>query len=233
MSDRLEGNNIVIFDIETLASADDCRFCGGSSARHVLDWRSGYHAHTPIGWNDHARLGLAIGCWWDCQDGTYHWFDAHTLAATLEHWVARQCLLVTYNGLQFDGPLLAEVVRGPLKEEPARVEALVEAFARLMMQGYDVLGAIWQADPDRKFARGLNGLDAVSQANGYGRKAMDGATAPRLWAEGRIAEVIAYCQADVDKTRRLFAQVVATGQILRGDGQPITLRPPMLPEVAE
>lgn len=224
----LAGRNVIIVDCETLHSASDCLLCGASAERHGLEWHGEYHQHIPIGWERHRELGLSIGCAWDYQDMAYHWFDVHTLAATLTQWVERQCLLVTFNGLGFDGFLLQAVL---LEHEPEALahELLCEAFARLMRQGYDLLQCIWDADPDRKFERGLNSLDAISQANGYGRKALDGTMAPRLWAQGRIAEVISYCQSDVDKTRRLFELVDATGQLLRGDGQPLPVARPLLP----
>ena len=85
-----------------------------------------------------------------------------------------------------------------------------------------------QVDPERKFERGLNSLGAISVANGFGEKEMDGATAPRSWAQGRHAEVIEYCYNDVLKTQRLFEKIVLDGAIMRGDGQPIQLVPPTL-----
>lgn len=224
----LAGRNIVVYDIECLRSASDCLLCGASAERHALEWHGEYHAHTPIGWERHAELGLSIACFFDYQDMACHWFDVHNLAETLTTWVERQCYLVTFNGLFFDGPLLQAVLVAH-EPEPLCHELLGEAFARLMRQGYDILQAIWTADEARKFERGLNSLDAISAANGYGHKALDGATAPRLWAQGQRAAVLNYCQADVEKTRKLFELVDATGQLLRGDGQPLAVARPLLP----
>ena len=102
----------------------------------------------------------------------------------------------------------------------------------LWQRSYDILAEIWAVDPDRRFERSRNSLDAISQANGYGAKEMDGAMAPRLWAQGHHAEVINYNLGDVIKTKQLFEQIVATGEILRGDGQPILLRSPFAEEAS-
>jgi hypothetical protein len=214
----LAGQNIIVLDCETLRSATDCFVCDLSQAAHG----GGMHAYVPIGWKNHAFLSLSVGCYFSYVDGLFHWFDRHTLAeTTLMGLVTMRPLLVTYNGLTFDGPLLAALV--------AQTDVhLADAWlAYVQARSYDLLDQIWRVDPDRKFERGLNGLGAVSQANGYGTKEMDGSVAPRLWREGRYADVLNYCQADVWKTRMLFEQVCATGQLRRGDGSVVTLPPPV------
>ena len=217
----LEGKPIICFDCETLLSASDCAICEQIEEAHT----DTNHPYTAIGWHDKQRLSLSIGCAFDYATMQYSFFDLHTLESTVQGWVARQPLMVSFNGLLFDGPLL----RAILRNRSEVLHPLCDAFKDLMRRGYDVLNAVWQADPARKFEKGLNSLDALSQANGYGAKEMDGATAPRLWAQGRYAEVIAYNVGDVLKTRKLFEQLVATGTLLRGDGQPLTLARPILP----
>jgi hypothetical protein len=233
MADRLglAGQNIVVLDLETARSADDCRHCGyGADVHSVIS--SACTRYERLGWNDPTALGLSIGCLYDYQDSWLSWFDVHTLAATMAWLVDRQPLMVTFNGLQFDFVLMRGLVRqdaGQPFHDPATLRALCADFQDLCARSYDLLAQIWQADPERKFEKGLTGLDAISQANGFGAKEMDGATAPVLWRQGQYARVLTYCAGDVRKTKALFELVLDTGQLLRGDGRPLVLPLPVLP----
>ena len=227
---ELNGQNILVLDLETRRSATDCRFCQDAQGEHALKQSHGY---TPLGWENHAALGLAIGCYWRYADNRLGWFDGPTLAALVQDLVERQPLLVSFNGLGFDFVLMralldeqAETLRreaGAVVNEAEALWALSTQFQALFTQSYDLLAEMWKVDAARKFERGLNSLDAIAQANGMDAKALDGATAPRLWAQGRYAEVIAYNVADVLKTKRLFELVCAGEPLRRGDGTSITL----------
>ncbi len=252
---RQEYDNVVILDLETARSAEDCQHCGKSKETHGTGVAAchtplfGLAVYKPIGWDNKVALGLSIGCYWDTRDSRMHWFDVHTLEAAMRYFVATQPLLVSFNGIAFDFPLMRALLRhraeeglekaGPGIGEAAyqarhaaadqreRLELLCDTFQALCATSYDILAEIWKVDPSRKFERGLNSLDAISQANGLGAKEMTGAQAPLLWQQGRYAEVIGYCQGDVEKTKALFDLVCAGQPVLRGDGQPITLRNPL------
>ena len=146
------------------------------------------------------------------------------LRATVRYFVDRHPLLVSYNGIGFDFALM----RALLRHEDG-LHTLCVTFKALCATSYDILAEIWKADSARKFEKGLNSLDAVSQANGYGTKEMDGATAPRLWRQGRHAEVLNYCQAEVTKTKALFEQCISMSTLVRGDGLPLIVASPTLP----
>jgi hypothetical protein len=213
----------VVLDLETLRSADDCRWCARAQEDH-LDTQS--HVYTPLGWEDHVALGLAIGCYYHYQDACLHWFDRATLAGTVRFFLDTAPLLVSFNGIGFDFALMATLLR-----EEDSLLTLADTFTAFCAGSYDLLAEIWKADPTRTFERGLNSLDALSRANGYGAKEMTGSDAPRLWAQGRYAEVLNYCQGDVLKTKALFEQVLATGSLVRGDGRVLGLVLPQHPEV--
>lgn len=231
MTHLLCGRNIIVLDLETLSSAQDCVHCGFPDMAHddTTDSCPGEagseHLHDryqPIGWENHAALGLSVGCYWDCQDSNYHWFNRQTLPTVIDRLVRRNALLVTFNGRQFDCPLIGAVA----ETTDEALEIWQQYWER---ESYDILHEIWQVDPERKFKRGLNGLDTLCQANGLPRKEMDGATAPRLWAQGRIAEVCQYCMNDVLRTRLLFEKLCEGQLLIRGDGLPIALPiPPWL-----
>ena len=181
---ELVGANVIVIDAETRRSASDCLHCGQPQDAHAGPEAS--CAFEPIGWDRKAILGLSIGVVWDYRTGRLSCFDVHTLAATVRDWVVRQPLLVSYNGIQFDGPLLLAVLHNEALVAPETADRhelalLGRRVHDLWIDSYDILDQIWQADAARKFERGLNSLDAVSVANGLGAKLMDGATAPRLW----------------------------------------------------
>ena len=236
-----KGNNIMVLDLETLHSADDCQDCGDDARQGAC--RSPTGQHRRIGWDNKLALGLSIGCYYDYCDQRIHWVDLYTLEDTIRDFVKAQPLLVSFNGIAFDFPLMRGILRQRADEEPALppgtvprpephpLNFLCDAFKILCATSYDLLAEIWKVDPGRKFERGLNSLDAISQANGLGAKALTGALAPRLWQQGRYAEVIDYCQGDVYKTKALFELVCAGQPIVRGDGQPIVLCNPF-PEEA-
>lgn len=209
--------NYLVLDCETLHSAEDCQWCVHHSGDHPL---GAVAEHKPIGWENPSALGLSIGCYYDSSINGFTYFDAHTPNLTaLFARIRRASLFVTFNGRKFDIPLLIGLV-------PNMV--LAEEFQRVAdtVPHYDILHEIWQADPANKFTRG-NSLDAVASANGYGSKSGSGALAPVLWRQGRWAEVINYCQRDVDLTRMLFAQVCAGKPLARGNGlAPVTLPVP-------
>lgn len=220
MRKELVGHNIVVLDTETLRSADECRICGSYPSDYA-------HKCQPWGWNNKTALGLSIGCAYHYNDDRYEFFDSYTLEGFVTRCVGGKPLLVSFNGLTHDFVLMRGLLRQAADEaaqdELVYLHALCDAFKALCAQGYDLLAAIWALDPGRKLESGLNSLDAICQANGLLAKEMDGAKAPRLWQQGRYAEVIQYCMNDVVRTRALFEMVCAGQPILRGDGRPITL----------
>lgn len=236
-------SNTIVLDLECARSADDCRHCGQSEEAHYADgacepWEGleppaeTVTQFSVIGWDNKPALGLAIGAYWDYQDSRIHWFDVHTLAATVQLFVQHQPLLVSFNGIGFDFPLMRGLLRrqAEAKAESTDTDAwhedlitLCDTFKTQCAHSYDLLAEIWKVDPSSKFVRGLNSLDAIAQANGLGAKLSHGAQAPRDWAAGRYAAVLNYCQWDVLLTKTLFEKVVTDGGILRGDGEPIRL----------
>ncbi len=244
----LEGSNVVVLDLEVLRSPDDCRHCHQPLEEHTdsrfclipVDERPLSPVatqFTPLGWNNKPALGLSTGCYYDYFDSRLYFFDRHTLEATIVAFVERACLLVGFNSVSFDMPLMRGLLRqeadalrfsesaGDLFRSGVLIE-ICDRFKLLCATSYDILAEIWKVDAESKFVRGLNSLDAISQANGLPAKAMTGASAPRLWAEGRYAEVANYNMEDVRKTRWLFEKVCLGQPILRGNGTAITLPPP-------
>lgn len=234
--------NTIVLDLETARSADDCQHCGAAFEQHYDDGAcSPWHGRKPsnditqfsaIGWNNKPALGLSIGCYWDYTDNRIHWFDPHTLEDILRLFVERQPLMVTFNGIGFDFPLMRGLLRQKAEAKVRSTDtdawhedlvSLCDAFKAHCSTSYDILAEIWKVDPGRKFERGLNSLDAIAEANGLGKKLSHGVQAPRDWAAGRYADVCNYCADDVYKTKALFELIMQHGCLMRGDGQEIQL----------
>jgi len=220
-------NNVIVLDLEVLNSPDWCKHCLQIPESHG-------HRNTPcketfekIGWRDYRLLGISIGCYYDYADDRYHYFDRRTLEATIHTFTKRQALMASFNGKQFDFPLMAEVFEhwvdhlstADSGEALHKVSCyqLKHDFLRLAENSYDILDEIWKIDPANKFQKG-NSLGAIAPLNGYGEKEMHGAHAPDVWRQGRYAEVVEYCTGDVWKTKKLFEQVCRGEAIKRPAG---------------
>ena len=216
------GRNIIVLDLETAHSADE----------------------LETGWKDKASLGLSIGCFWSYRNNVMHWFDRQNLMDTIRILVADQPLMVSFNGISFDFPLICGLIHN-YADDMSRCptagislfvrsqEALHDlgtAFDKLASQSYDILAEIWNIDPENKFEPGLNSLNVICQQSGLGPKLSSGAQAPKDWQAGRIATVLNYCQDDVLKTQELFEMICHGKPIIRGNGQPLHLPlPPIHP----
>jgi len=232
----VKGANCIIIDCETELAAEDCLLChqprvgheGPEAWCHATVTASAEDRYLAIGWDRKHVLGLSLGCYHDYQDMALHWFDRATLLATVQYFLTRQPLLVSFNGLGFDYPLMRAVLREDNTEQSLAVEELCVEFKAFVAASYDILATIWDADPQGRKVRGLNGLDAVSQANGFGAKLMDAQQAAHAWAQGRYAEVIAYNVDDVLKTKALFELILDKGGLFRGDERWLALPGPMM-----
>jgi len=211
----------IVLDLETLHSADDCRYCGASHDQHIHT----LCPYIPLGWSDKAALGLSVGCYWSSATQQITWFDAASLNVTITTLVQTQPLLVSFNGKSFDSPLMLALYRQQERNSTYIYETCTQ-FRLLANHSYDILREIWRADPLSKRIAGVNSLDAISQANGLDCKRGTGTQAPQDWREGRRADVLNYCQDDVLKTLTLFHKVLSGTLIQRTERYSLTLPVP-------
>lgn len=133
-------------------------------------------------------------------------------------------------GVSFDFPLFRALLRQEAEQLGVpELAVLCDQFKALCATGYDILQAVWQV-AGRSYERGLNSLDALCLANGLGQKTGHGAEAPRLWQQGRYAEVINYCQQDIVLTKALFELILTQQGTLKRRTDTITVALPVLPE---
>lgn len=220
----LQGQNIIVFDCETLRSADACIHCDRDKKDFDMPPScSDEMGHVTIGWENKAELSLSVMCFYDYKDEQYSFVGIEGIENFMRSVVVRQALMVGFNSVAFDGPLLRAILRN---QDPP-LHGLCDVFKAQMAQSYDILREIWKLDSKNHFAKG-NSLGAIRIANGLAPKEMDGATAPRLWAQGEQERVREYCKGDVAATKQLFEWACEGRSFLRGNGLPITLPRPRI-----
>jgi hypothetical protein len=145
-------------------------------------------------------------------------YDAETSLiwqSELQELIGEVDVIVTFNGVKFDAPLLA-----------AHGVTIPSA------KHYDILREAWIAhglDPDRyvKATHSGHGLTDYSRVNLRREKSGDGQNAAILWQQGKHQEVIDYCHNDVAITADLFAIILEIGGLISPvTGQRVQMRKP-------
>jgi hypothetical protein len=127
------------------------------------------------------------------------------MLADLEWVGGRGTQIVTWNGLGFDFPVIAQEIY-----QPTRIAMLARSHIDMMFMVVAKNGHYLGLD---KAARGM-GLGGkrkeVQLRDGSSIHDMSGAKAPRMWAERETAAVLEYLKDDVSQTLDL-AYEIATG----------------------
>jgi len=135
-----------------------------------------------VGGRDHIRdLRLSVAVSYSSADGQFH----HYTEANIQDLVAELKAadrVVGFNLLRFDYEVLRAYTDEPLHKLDT-VDILDQIYRRL---GFRV------------------SLDNLAAATLGASKSADGLQAVRWWKEGRIQEILDYCQQDVEVTRRLY-----------------------------
>jgi DEAD/DEAH box helicase domain-containing protein len=181
---------------------------------HVLDVETYWpraEDEPPIG-RPFDRVGMRVSCCvvHDLASGQDLAFAAEPVQGArplnalywyLEACRSEGCTLVGHNLRAFDWEVLAGEfeARGLLADARAwgpRAAKLVDTLASLQAR----LG--WRPS-----------LQSLAVHNLGEGKTLSGAEAPRLWRAGRRAEVVAYCQHDVELTKRVWLKGRAEGKV--------------------
>lgn len=236
---------VIVLDLEVLYGPGECFHChtekethGACAGSEGLWCTSRITQWEAIGWDRKAELGLSCGAFWSYPDQSLLWFDAQSLEETVQDFVAAKPLIVSFNGLRFDLPLMRALLRERARrtlgtdEGPADTSMLLaqhplmllcDAFKTLCATSYDILDQLWRQDPQTKKIRSINSLQALRQANGLGYASSKGAEIPGLWRKEHYAKVLNHCAADVNDTRKLFERILTHGGLHRLDGSFVEL----------
>jgi len=127
------------------------------------------------------RLGLAAAVTYSLRDGQFHHY-LEQQAADLVAELKAADLVVGYNVIGFDYAVLQPYTQVRLRQLPT-LDMMLELERAL---GFRL------------------GLDSVASATLGTRKSADGLQAVRWYRQGKLDQVLAYCQQDVEVTRQLY-----------------------------
>ncbi|MDD3828746.1 MAG: ribonuclease H-like domain-containing protein [Anaerolineae bacterium] len=127
------------------------------------------------------RMGLAAAVTYSTATGAYHHYTEDRCAELLAELRAAD-LVVGFNVLSFDYEVLRAYTDDPLDDLPT-VDMLDHVYRRL---GFRV------------------GLNALAECTLGCCKSADGLQALAWYREGKMQEILDYCQQDVEVTRQLY-----------------------------
>jgi DEAD/DEAH box helicase domain-containing protein len=127
------------------------------------------------------KLGLSAAVTYSTADGAFHRYGEEDAAELIADLKAAD-LVVGFNVLNFDYEVLRAYTEDPLDSIPT-VDMLDHIYKRL---GFRV------------------GLDNLAGATLGTKKSADGLQAVRWYKQGRMEEILDYCQQDVAVTRQLY-----------------------------
>lgn len=154
----------------------------------VVDLETQNLAAEVGGWRNKELLRLAVACTWDETNGYRLWWEAQ--AADLLEALEGAEFIVGFNVSNFDYQVLS--FYGDADGLDAKT--------------FDLHKEIFEQVHKRV------GLNVIANLNlGEAKTYESGATAVALWRTGRLEELAAYCQRDVELTRRVFETWEAQG----------------------
>jgi DEAD/DEAH box helicase domain-containing protein len=156
----------------------------------IFDLETQFLAAEVGGWGNKELLRLAVACTWDEQRQYQVWQEpqAPDLIAELQG----HDIIVGFNTRVFDFAVLSFYGDTRGFED----------------KNFDVLAEVRQQTGK---TLSLNHLASINL--GEAKSYESGTVAVELWRQGRIEELIAYCQKDVELTKRLFEKWEAEGII--------------------
>lgn len=147
----------------------------------VFDLETQFLAAKVGGWGNKQAMRVAVACSWDAENEYQLWWEAQ--AADLIDALDRDDLIVGYNVNSFDFQVLG----------------LYGDTSGFINKAFDIHEQIFKQTSRRV------SLNVVANINlGEAKAQESGVVAVALWRTGRLEELAAYCQKDVELTRRLF-----------------------------
>ena len=179
LQDRVAGKNIVYFDLETQRSFGDV---GGFSHK--------------------AKMGVSVGVTYSTARGTYEIYAENEMEKLGEELV-RADLVVGWNHLQFDYPVLQPYVFHTLAEQTLNLDMMLEL---------------------EKIVGFRLKLDSVASASLGTGKTADGLDALRWWQEHKksgnfapLRKIAEYCAFDVKVTKCVHEYALEHGLLKYDD----------------
>ncbi len=166
-----------------------------SPMRYVVFDLETQNIFQEVGSNDPTALDISVAAVYDSETNKYTTVSVNEIEK-LWPIIEQADALVGYNSNHFDIPLLNKYYPGDLSQ----------------IKSIDLL-------EDIKLALGRRlRLDSVAQATIGAKKSADGLQAVRWWKEGRITDIMKYCEQDVKVTKEVFEYARKHGHVKFKDG---------------
>jgi len=133
------------------------------------------------GYRNTRALKMSVGVTWNSADQAFHRYSEQQVSALIQE-LKSASLVIGFNLLNFDYEVPAAYTDEPLYLLPT-VDMLDHIYRRL---GFRVR------------------LDDLVRATLNIQKSGSGLDAVRWWREGKLEQLYAYCEQDVEATRRLY-----------------------------
>ena len=134
------------------------------------------------GWENAEDMRVSVACAYDSAE--WHFYEEHTIGDLIAQ-IRKAALVIGFNLKAFDYKVLSRYTDLDFGQIPT----------------FDMLDELYQQLGHRV------SLDNLAQATLGIEKTGDGLEAIQWWREGRIAELRAYCQHDVDITRKALSSL--------------------------
>jgi DEAD/DEAH box helicase domain-containing protein len=162
----------------------------------VFDLETQFLAAEVGGWDQTAKMRVSVAVLWSVREQAFRQYVEAQVPGLIAR-LKKADLVVGFNHVKFDYGVLGGYPGG---------EDLAGATKNL-----DILEAV-----QKGLGRRLR-LDSLAQATLNAAKSADGLQAVAWWREGKLAELLAYCQQDVAVTRDLWAFGKQYGYLLYED----------------
>lgn len=168
------------------------------------------------GWKSHDEMGISVLALYDYLTGRYRVFGDENQSEALQILLGYD-FVVGFNTVGFDWKLVRATWPTKLQRKSRDIDILREIWLSLGL------------NPDRFDPKTHGGykLDDVAFETIGMRKSGDGAKAPILFQDGKMAELFDYCLEDVRIERTLFEFAATYGYVVR-NGQRMSLKIPKL-----
>lgn len=214
--------NAIVVDVESAENPEKCIYCDYDNA--IDHQKERYHDYTPIGWENRLGYGISIGCYWDFWRNDHGMFDSYTLPGFIKLVVERKAMLISFNGLGFDFPLMYAIMMNKVKKDHElyeRVSFLAKRFEEIYKSSYDILHEVKMKS--RRSHKGLNTLNSLCEHNGIAVKSGSGKEAPELWKQRRVAQLVEYCLHDVMITKKLCETISSNEGLIKREDDSIQI----------
>lgn len=194
---------LIVFDIEIAKAIEEC----------------------SNGWKSYDEMGISVLCAWEGPGAPMRFFDESMIDYCLAYLDSAD-ILGGFNTLGFDLPVLRETAFRVLGRDADSLDVALDRIASkphvdpldLLIQS--IFGTTCKEAREKWGGKQVFGggkkLDDVAGATIRQRKSGDGASAPHLFQEGRIAELYDYCARDVWIEWQLVRFVMEYGYVLWG-----------------